>query len=443
MPSRFRDSESRGEFHVRRILVFFIHNQALSTLRASSLHHLRALDAAADRCQILYYNCFLGAPAWLRWVRPDAVIYHTSFLANRYAESKYFEPWRRRLRWMADLTGVKIAVPQDEYDHSEILDEWLEELRVHAIFTNFDAASRSLLYPRLFSKAAFHECLTGYMDESAIKKFEGRWTPLSSRPRDIVYRAKQLPYWFGSHGQLKHRIGEIVAQKAASHGLVCDISVRPEDTIVGDAWLDFLASGRTVIGCEGGSSALDRRGELRSQIRSLLERRPGAALEEIHPDLPEGWDDYRFFAASPRHLEAVVTKTCQILVEGSYNEILEPHKHYLPLKRDGSNFTELVEKIRDVPLLQTIVDRSYEDHCRSERLTYTKFAQDLERAIDLTGVPTSSRTSWDRMVWTLSRTAAKLKMSRTRVRTAFFNTSFGRCLRRIKNRFGHRQQAPS
>ena len=37
-------------------------------------------------------------------------------------------------------------MPQDEYDHSEVLDEWLEELGVSLVYTNFEEASLPLLY---------------------------------------------------------------------------------------------------------------------------------------------------------------------------------------------------------------------------------------------------------------------------------------------------------
>ena len=38
--------------------------------------------------------------------------------------------------------------------------------------------------------------------------------------------------------------------------------------------------------------------------------------------MPRGWDSYAFFAISPRHLEAVITKTAQVLVEGRYSGVL-------------------------------------------------------------------------------------------------------------------------
>ena len=44
-------------------------------------------------------------------------------------------------------------------------------------------------------------------------------------------------------------------------GLRTDISTRITDTKYGDAWFEFLASGRCVIGTESGSSALDPYGD--------------------------------------------------------------------------------------------------------------------------------------------------------------------------------------
>ena len=79
-----------------------------------------------------------------------------------------------------------------------------------------------------------------------------------------------------------------------------------------------------------GSSALDRTGELRREISALLEDDPELSFAEVALRLPADWDDHRFFAIGPRHLEAALTGTAQILVEGEYDGVLEPDRHYLP-----------------------------------------------------------------------------------------------------------------
>ncbi len=94
-----------------------------------------------------------------------------------------------------------------------------------------------------------------------------------------------------------------------------------------------------------------------------------------------GWDDYRFFALSPRHFEAILTKTCQVLVEGRYDGILEAEKHYIPLKRDFSNLEEVLEKVQDKAAVQVMAERAYEDIYLSGKYTYRTFASDIERAL--------------------------------------------------------------
>lgn len=52
-------------------------------------------------------------------------------------------------------------------------------------------------------------------------------------------------------------------------------------------------------------------------------------------------------AISSRHFEAIGTNTCQILIDGHYNGILERDRHYICLHRDLSNISEVVERFSD------------------------------------------------------------------------------------------------
>lgn len=390
----------------KRILVLYWHPETTQTLRAAIRHHLRALDSSQIQHEVLYYNTFKGVPVWLRHVNFDAVILHTTLLCLRW--SHLFYTWKWGLRWIRDVHWLKIAIPQDEYDHSEVLDEWLYEWGVSVIFTNFDISHRKILYPIMHDKAEFYECFTGYLDETVAKQLEGTLLPFQSRPFNIVYRASHLPYWFGSHGQLKHQIATAVAECGQKHGLPCDISTRTEDTIVGDRWLDFLASGKAVIGCESGSSVLDRRGEIRAQIQAMLRKEPDLSFTEVSEQLPVGWDDYRFFAISPRHFEAIITKTCQILIEGHYDGVLEANKHYIPLKRDFSNLDEILEKLKDQHYVQEIVDRAYNDIYLSDNYTYRKLATDMESALSkrMKHTPYSGKF-FETTTWRLARHVAE------------------------------------
>jgi hypothetical protein len=342
---------------VRRLLFLYL-NPRPEAERLTTLQHREAL-AAVSNAEMLSYNAVHGAPAWVRHLRFDAVVLHTTLLTMRW--NIWFPQWRRRLDWLADVDATKIAFPQDEYDGAEIHDAWLSDLGVSVVCTVLDDQHRADLYPRLSQTATFYEVLTGYIDDATAERFRHRNRPLAERPYDVVYRARHPAYWYGHHSQLKHRIGDAVLERAPAHGLACDISTRAPETIFGDAWLEFLGRGRATIGTESGVSALDRAGELKATIGELLRRDPTLSFEDVAARMPPGWDDYRFFAISPRHLEAVITRTAQILVEGRYSGVLEPERHYIPVRRDFSDLDEALERARDLSLLEEMTSRAYKD----------------------------------------------------------------------------------
>jgi hypothetical protein len=355
-----------------RILVLYWHPKASEMLLAVH-QHLHLLEGRG--LQILYRNAIDPAPPWLAWTQPDLCILHTTFLGRRWDFD--FEESRRRFRWVAKLQCPKVALPQDEYDHAAVLDEWLLELGATSVYSCFGPEHWPTLYPGLSERAAFHETLTGFIDEHGAAALAARIVPHSQRPFDIVYRARNLPYWFGSHGQLKHRIAEEVQGRAGGLGLKTDISTRYEDTIFGDKWLDFLMSSRAVIGSESGSSVLDRRGEIQRRISRLLAERPDLTFDEVDAQMPAGWDSYAFFAISPRHLEAVITKTAQVLVEGRYSRVLEPERHYIPVRRDFSNLEEALERLDDADAVEAMTERAYRDVYLSGRNNLATLADEL------------------------------------------------------------------
>jgi hypothetical protein len=360
----------------RRILVLYWYPSELD-MRLAVNQHLHALDGTGD--EIIYHNAEEPPGRWIRWLAPDAIILHTVFLGMRWYV--YANDFHREYRWLADIHCPKLALPQDEYDHSEVLEEWLEDHGVTDVFSCFGADARELLYPSLTEQVRFHDTLTGFIKRDDAEAVRQRMVAHNARPYDIVYRAAQLPYWFGSHGQLKHEIGTIVRDRAARLGLKTDISTRHEDTVYGSGWLDFIMSGRAIIGCESGSSVLDRRGQIQETIRMMLTIEPDLTFEQVDERMPPGWDAYTFFAISPRHLEAVITKTAQILVEGRYSGVLEPDRHYIPVRRDLSDLDRALARLSDRNAVEEIAERAYEEVYLGGRYTTADFAEALVEAI--------------------------------------------------------------
>ena len=364
----------------RRVLVLYWTPTPPSEIRAAIRHHLEAIKYGPSRHRVTYWNAFDGTPPLVRRGTYDAVVLHTTLLCLRWFPT--FEDWRRKLAWLGGVDWLKIAMPQDEYDHSEVLDEWLTELGVDHVFSVFGPDVRPLLYPRTSQRGSFRHAFTGYIDDDTARAIEARLVEPAARPFDVVYRATHLPYWFGSLGQLKHRIGERAEAEAAAHRLAADVSTRTEDAVLGGEWFDFLASGRTVVGCESGSSVLDRRGEIKAAITAYLESHPGAAFDEVSRHLPEGWDSHRFAAISPRHFEAVITRTAQVLVEGRYDGVFEAGRHFVPVRADLSDLGDALEKASDPAVAGELAERSYEEIYRSGHYSYRVLAEEVDRVLE-------------------------------------------------------------
>jgi spore maturation protein CgeB len=65
-------------------------------------------------------------------------------------------------------------------------------------------------------------------------------------------------------------------------------------------------------------------------------------------------------AISSRHFDAIGTKTCQIMLEGRYNDILVANEHYLEVALDHSNLDEVIERFKDPVERHRITETAYE-----------------------------------------------------------------------------------
>lgn len=339
--------------------------------RVAILDHMRFLDhAPVERVRVTYVNVAEQPSFDPRWLEHDVIILHTTLLCWRW--QLWFKQIAPSIAWLADYRGLVVAMPQDEYDHAHILDRWLLELNTQIVVTCFDESTRPLLYPRLHNRAYFQQGLTGFLNPQRVAQIPR--PPVASRPLDVVYRANHSPPWTGWLGHIKASLGTEGPRLLAPTGLRTDISVRREDTILGDAWLDFLASGRTVLGSESGSSVLDRHGEVQLHARALLQDQPTLTFEELDALMAGELTRFHFGALGPRHLEATLTGTVQVLVEGDYQGVLRPWEHYIPVSRDLSSLGTLHEVMADGAFLQRVADQAYEEIAASGQYTYDRFA---------------------------------------------------------------------
>ena len=319
-------------------------------------------------------------PSYLHQVPFDLVIFHTTFLSYRWSP-ELFATLREKAEPLKHSAAVKIALPQDEFIHTDILCDFINDFGVNHVFSVAPESEWEKIYASVDrQKVTFHRILTGYLDERTISRVKEIARSVTERPIDVGYRAWHAAPWLGRHGLLKVKIHNLFREKAPKAQLTVDISTEEKDTLLGDEWYKFLLRCKYTIGVEGGASILDRDGKIKKRTEDYLDVHPGASFEEIEAACFPGLDGYlNLMALSPRHLEACLTRTCQVLVEGQYNGILEPDKHYIELKRDLSNIDAVVETLKQDQLREGIAERAYRDIVESGRYTYRNFVDSVTK----------------------------------------------------------------
>lgn len=346
------------------------------TTHAATLH---SLDYSCARHRVIAWNCWHQVPSAIRKARFDVIILDANLLTIR---SRFdFNECRRRLQWVGDSNAIRIALPQDEYLWTGVLEDWLLELDVDIIFSAFGATYAERLYPRLRGRIEFEHCFTGYIYSELLKSDHTAVRPHIERTTDLVYRSRRPPFSLGARAQLKHEIA-IAGQRAAlTAGLRHDIGTGDESTLFGAAWFKLIASSRAILGAESGAGAIDLAGEVSQLEHAMRTQNPELTFEQFAAAMPADWDGGPYFTIGPRHLEAAAAKTCQVLIEGRYDDVLEPDVHYIPVDPSFARLPDVMERIRDPMHTQAIADRAYRDIVLSGLYSYGAFAAKIERAI--------------------------------------------------------------
>ena len=70
-----------------------------------------------------------------------------------------------------------------------------------------------------------------------------------------------------------------------------------------------------------------------------------------------------------------------VLFEGRYSGILQPNRHYIPLRKDFSNFNDVISKIKDHEYLQQMADRTYEEVANNSKYSYRTFISNVDKVL--------------------------------------------------------------
>ena len=282
--------------------------------------------------------------------------------------------------------GIKIIFRQDENYKARAQAKFIGENEFDVIFTCLSEGERGKVYPKeIVGDVEFIQMLTGYVTPDLRNDVVGKFG--GARPIDVGYRGSLQPLSFGRLCYEKRTIGDDFLEHAKNGRLKCDISSRWEDRFSGDDWLRFLCRSKAVLGVESGASIFDLDGRVEKAIKEFKANSPGSELDrnyaEAMLEMLRPFEGNVFYnQISPRHFEAAATKTLQILFEGEYSGILIPWRHYVPLKRDFSNFAEVEGIVLDDEKRRTFVDVAFNEIIEAPNYHIERFVEDFDRIVE-------------------------------------------------------------
>lgn len=208
----------------RKTILILYYTRGVFPLRDTISKHLYCWRSYSKH-ETIYVNIALGFP-WeiLKSLKIDVVIFHTSFCGMRW-NKRVFYNFTTFVEQISQLDCLKIAVPQDEFIHTDLLCEMCEKMKVDVILTCTNASEWKKIYGVLnLEKVKLKTVLTGYLDDKNLDIISKLQKPVTDRSKYIGYRAWRAAYWLGEHAMHKVKVGEIFLHEAQKKGSKISIS---------------------------------------------------------------------------------------------------------------------------------------------------------------------------------------------------------------------------
>ena len=274
------------------------------------------------------------------------------------------------------FSGKKIMMRQDDNNHLDLFEKTCLSFGITHLYSCVPVESSTKFYSISFlEKLNFRNMYTCYVVDQhydLAKKFSKK--SFLNRKIDIGYRGSEQPLYLGKGAYDKQSIVKGFLERSASNKnkYVFDFSNKWEDRIYGYKWLSYLSNCKAVLGTESGGTIFHSKDLVDEMFR---EHKYWCEVEDNDPDLLlstnhlENGEEY--LQISPRHIEAAITGTLQILFEGRYSDILRPNLDYIVLKKDFSNVNEVLKILDDPSKCQKIIQ-----NCMDRILSYNKIKID-------------------------------------------------------------------
>ena len=362
---------------MKKLNILLLCNRPVKNADASTVtDHLDAFTQFS-RHKVYCLSFVRKLPKHLDLNRFDVIVVHYSIALGHRSEHYLDRQAKQKIR---DFSGLKVIFIQDEYRAVNVVLEALRFMGIHVLFTcvpdgEVDKVYSSSALPGLTKV----NTLTGYVPEALLTRDVSR---IKDRPVHVGYRTRRFGYWLGELGFEKIQIADRFTEHTRNSGLRLDISYEESQRIYGGKWIDFVGSCKAMLGTESGASVFDFSGELQERVDRYQAEHPEADFLEIQERFLRPYEGkIRLNQISPRCFESAALRTAMVLYEGNYSGILEPWRHYVPLKKDFSNIDEVVAILKNDERLQGIADCAFVEIAQNPKYSYKSFIEGFDRVV--------------------------------------------------------------
>lgn len=359
--------------------VLLLYHHYLQPGAATILEHVESFEQ--NSCYPVWkINTELGFPEGLSKLQFKVIVLHYSL----FAVKDYYLNDRFRTFLKLSTCSYKIAFFQDENRYCQQRFAFLDEYCIQCVFTLLEPAEQVKVYGHCHKIERLVYTLTGYVNNELNLLNSRYYRADSNRKIDFGYRARSLPPYMGAGAMEKTQIAFEFRRRLQGSDFTWDIETGEDSRIYGKAWYQFLANCKAVLGVEAGVSIFDLTDEVRLEYERLERvKGPGQVCYEDLPSvLLERTENSVFYRTiSPRHFEASALGVCQILFEGHYSGILQPCEHYIPLKKDFSNFSEVIKLFSDSTTRERIRESAFQELIASGKYSYKSFINKFDSVL--------------------------------------------------------------
>jgi cell division protein FtsB len=363
--------------------ILLLYNSGADAVASNMHEHIRSFSDYSQ-FKVWAVNTHLGFPEALWNLEFAVTILHYSLFGWRpFYVDEAFEAYLTER-----TSSYKVAFFQDEYRWWPERAELLNRLNVNCVYTCIEPDYYRSTYWKYTEVPRLETYLPGYVSDEMLRRAQPLVKRDEERSIDIGYRGRRAYGYMGRGALEKHEVGERFREMAAGRGLVLDIASEEHKRIYGEDWLAFIADCRAVLGVEAGVSVFDIDNEIFPLYERFIEEHPGRSFEVDYAELLEKYDGMGIYyrTVSPRVFEAGAVRTCQIMYEGRYSGILEPMVHYIPLRKDFSNFEEVMRLYGDGELRRELTENCYRDLIASEDYSYRRFIEKFDEGLIAAGL---------------------------------------------------------